>query len=97
VGDPACFRLETMVLLDPLLSFLVRCLLSQHDVLYVRALNKLYQATSEGLSFDIFRRMGLFSGIAGSDVRVRAKSWTGVAMRLPHPRFVQIWLFAVSR
>jgi|HubBroStandDraft_2_1064218.scaffolds.fasta_scaffold1250728_2 hypothetical protein len=97
VRDPACFQLETMVLLNPLLNFLVRRLLSRHDVLDVRALNELYGAFSEGLRFDTFRRIWLFSRIAGSDVRVRAKSWTGVAMRLPHPGLVQMWLFAVSR
>jgi hypothetical protein len=30
-------------------------------------------------------------------LRIRAKSWTGAEMRLPQPRFVQTWLFALSR
>jgi hypothetical protein len=30
-------------------------------------------------------------------VRILAKSWTGAAIRLPQPRFVQTWLFALSR
>jgi len=86
-----------MVLLDPLLNFLVCRLLSRHDVLFIRALNKLNQGTSKVPWFDTFRRIGFFSGNVGSEVRVRAKSWTGVAMRLPHPRFVQTWLLAVSQ
>ena len=47
--------------------------------------------------YDTSRLIRFFSGIDATDVRVRAKSWTGAAMRLPHPRFVQTWLFALWR
>jgi hypothetical protein len=30
-------------------------------------------------------------------VRILAKSWTGAVIRFPQPRFVQTWLFALSR
>ena len=35
--------------------------------------------------------------MAGSDRRVRAKSCTEAARRLPHPRLVQTWLLALRR
>src|SRR5260370_17119972 len=34
-------------------------------------------------------------GMATTGPRVRAKSWTGAAMRLPHPRLVHTWAFAL--